>query len=137
MASEQGGLIPLQRGERRRLPNRRQAYAQKVRVGDQSFYFHTGNFEDGSLGEIFLTAARQGSFTRNMMDALAISVSIGLQYGAPLEEYCDQFINSKFEPSGHVEGDPEIPRAASLLDYVFRRLRLDYLEAPNPADGDD
>ena len=115
------------RGQQERLPNRRPSSTYKFRVGGSpSTFLHTGDYPDGRLGEIFITQARIGSFSRGMLDAFGLVCSKALQFGMPLEELCDSFINSRFEPSGAVEGDPQITDASSLLDYVFRRLKEDY-----------
>lgn len=119
-------LVPLQRGEREELPTRRKALTTKAAINGQTFYLQTGEYADGRLGELFLSMHRQGSFQRSMMDAFAIAISKGLQYGVPLEEYVVSFVNTKFDPSGLVLGDSDIKSANSLLDYIFRRLALDY-----------
>lgn len=117
------------RGQQERLPNRRRSETYKFKVGGSpSTFLHTGDFPDGRLGEIFLTQARIGSFSRGMLDAFALVCSKALQFGMPLDELCDSFINSRFEPSGVVEGDTELTEASSLLDYVFRRLKIDYAQ---------
>ena len=128
MNSHQPNLVPLGRGEQERLPNRRRSTTQKVRIGGSaSCYLHMGEYPDGRLGEIFIEIAKQGSFTNGIMDAFATLVSKSLQYGIPLEELCDSFINTNFEPSGAVEGDDTITEARSILDYIFRHLKEAYL----------
>jgi ribonucleoside-diphosphate reductase alpha chain len=116
----------LARPERKRLPMSRPAITTSFQVGDAEGYINAGSYPDDGLGEIFLKTSKQGSTLSGVMDAFAIAVSIGLQYGVPLETYVDKFINTKFEPSG-MTNDPDIRFATSLVDYVFRRLALDYL----------
>ncbi|HEX2050407.1 MAG TPA: vitamin B12-dependent ribonucleotide reductase [Actinomycetota bacterium] len=111
---------------RRRLPKKRTAKTMKFRVADTEGYLTTGEFDDGSLGEIFLKVAKQGSTLAGIMDAFAISISMGLQYGVPLSAYVKQFTNTRFEPSGMTD-DPDFRIATSILDYVFRRLAVEYL----------
>lgn len=119
--------MPL-RGQQESLPNRRKSTTYKFHLGPSpSIYLHTGEYPDGRLGEIFVEAAKQGTFTRGMLDAFALVCSKALQFGMPLEELCDSFIGTHFEPAGPVDGDPDIPEASSLLDYIFRRLKEDYL----------
>jgi ribonucleoside-diphosphate reductase alpha chain len=112
---------------RRRLPKRRAGRTFKFRVADTEGYLTTGEFPDGTVGEIFLKVAKQGSTLAGIMDAFAISISMGLQYGVPLSAYVKQFVNTRFEPSGMTD-DPDFRIATSILDYVFRLLALDYLE---------
>ena len=111
---------------RRRLPMSRPSTTTSFQVGDAEGYITAGSYPDDGLGEIFLKTSKQGSTLSGVMDAFAIAVSIGLQYGVPLETYVSKFINMKFEPSG-MTNDPDIRFASSLVDYVFRRLALDYL----------
>ena len=111
---------------RRRLPLSRPSTTTSFQVGDAEGYITAGSYPDDGLGEIFLKTSKQGSTLSGIMDAFAIAVSIGLQYGVPLETYVSKFINMKFEPSG-MTNDPDIRFASSLVDYVFRRLALDYL----------
>jgi ribonucleoside-diphosphate reductase alpha chain len=111
---------------RRRLPMSRPSTTTSYQVGDAEGYITAGSYPDDGLGEIFLKTSKQGSTLSGVMDAFAIAVSIGLQYGVPLETYVSKFINMKFEPSG-MTNDPDIRFASSLVDYVFRRLALDYL----------
>ena len=113
---------------RRRLPKKRAGRTFKFRVADTEGYLTTGEFPDGTVGEIFLKVAKQGSTLAGIMDAFAISISMGLQYGVPLSAYVKQFVNTRFEPSGMTD-DPDFRIATSILDYVFRLLALDYLEA--------
>jgi len=113
--------------ERHRLPDRRPGYIQKASVGGHKVYLHTGEFEDGSLGEIFIDMHKEGAAFRSVMNNFAIAISIGLQYGVPLEEFVDAFIFTRFEPSGPVKGNETIKFANSILDYIFRELGISYL----------
>ncbi len=112
---------------RRRLPDRRKGYTQKAVVGGHKVYLRTGEYEDGSLGEIFIDMHKEGAAFRSLMNNFAIAISIGLQYGVPLEEFVDAFIFTRFEPAGLVEGNDTLKNATSLLDYVFRELGVSYL----------
>lgn len=112
---------------RRRLPSRRAGYTQKANVGGHKVYLRTGEYEDGNLGEIFLDMHKEGAAFRSLMNSFAISVSLGLQYGVPLEEYVDAFIFTRFEPNGAVQGNNRIKMSTSILDYVFRELAITYL----------
>ena len=116
----------LARPVRRRLPRSRPSITTKFEVGDSEGYITAGSYPDDGIGEIFLKTSKQGSTLSGVMDAFSIAISIGLQYGVPLETYVSKFINMKFEPSG-MTNDPDIRFASSLVDYVFRRLALDYL----------
>jgi ribonucleoside-diphosphate reductase alpha chain len=113
--------------ERRRLPERRKGYIQKATVGGHKVYLHTGEYDDGELGEIFIDLHKEGAAFRSLMNNFAISISIGLQYGVPLEEYCDAFLFTRFEPAGEVKGNETIRHATSILDYIFRELAVSYL----------
>ncbi len=113
--------------ERTRLPDRRKGYIQKAVVGGHKVYLHTGEYEDGRLGEIFVDMHKEGAAFRSLMNNFAIAVSIGLQYGVPLEEYVDAFIFTRFEPNGFVQGNDRIRSATSLVDYIFRELAVSYL----------
>ena len=115
------------RSERDRLPARRKSYTQKAVVGDHKVYLHTGEYEDGSLGEIFIDMHKEGAAFRSMMNNFAIAVSIGLQYGVPLREFVDAFTFTRFEPSGIVRENASIRHATSILDYIFRELAISYL----------
>ena len=119
--------IGLLRGERVSLPSRRNGFAQKARVGGHTIYLHTGQFEDGSLGELFISMSKDGAAFRSLMNCFAIAVSIGLQHGVPLEAYVDSFLFTKFEPNGMVTGNDRIQMATSIIDYVFRELAVTYL----------
>ena len=113
--------------ERRRLPNRRKGYTQKAIVGGHKVYLRTGEYEDGKLGEIFIDMHKEGAAFRSLMNNFAIAISIGLQYGVPLEEYVEAFTFTRFEPSGMVEGNDAIKMATSVLDYIFREVAVSYL----------
>jgi len=116
------------RPERRELPHRRKGYTQKARVGGHKIYLRTGEYEDGALAEIFIDMHKEGSAFRSLMDCFAIAISLGLQYGVPLERFVDQFTFTRFEPSGVVEGNDAIKMATSILDYIFRELAISYLD---------
>jgi ribonucleoside-diphosphate reductase alpha chain len=113
--------------EREKLPNRRTGYTQKAMVGGHKVYLRTGEFTDGRLGEIFIDMHKEGAAFRAMMNNFAIAISLGLQYGVPLEEYVDAFTFTKFEPAGFVQGNDAIKNATSILDYIFRELAISYL----------
>ncbi len=113
---------------RRKLPGRRNGYTQKVKIGGHSFYLRTGEYEDGQLGEIFLDINKEGTLLRSMMNCFAIAVSLGLQYGVPLEEYIDVFTFTRFEPNGLVIGHDYIKRSTSMIDFMFRELAINYLD---------
>ena len=113
--------------KRRRLPHRRKGYTQKAVVGGHKVYLRTGEYEDGLLGEIFIDMHKEGAAFRSLMNNFAIAISIGLQYGVPLEEYVEAFTFTRFEPSGMVEGNDTIKMATSVLDYIFRELAISYL----------
>lgn len=113
---------------RRKLPDRRKGYIQKAAVGGHKVYLHTGEYEDGEIGEIFIDMHKEGAAFRSLMNNFAISVSIGLQYGVPLDEFVDAFVYTRFEPSGAVTGNDSIRSATSILDYVFRELGVSYLD---------
>ncbi|MFT5182184.1 MAG: ribonucleoside-diphosphate reductase alpha chain [Alphaproteobacteria bacterium] len=112
---------------RKRLPDRRKGYTQKAIVGGHKVYLRTGEYDDGSLGEIFLDMHKEGAAFRSLMNNFAIAVSIGLQYGVPLEEFVDAYTFTRFEPSGPVEGNDAIKMASSILDYVFREVAISYM----------
>jgi ribonucleoside-diphosphate reductase alpha chain len=112
---------------RRRLPDRRAGYTQKARIGNHKIYLRTGEYEDGTLGEIFLDMHKEGAAFRSMTNCFAIAVSIGLQYGVPLEEFLDAFLFTRFEPNGVVQGNPHIKMTTSIIDYIFRELAITYL----------
>jgi len=112
---------------RRKLPDRRKGYIQKAAVGGHKVYLHTGEYDDGELGEIFIDMHKEGAAFRSVMNNFAIAISIGLQYGVPLEEFVDAFVFTRFEPAGPVTGNDTIRSATSILDYVFRELGVSYL----------
>ena len=112
---------------REKLPGRRKGYTQKAVVGGHKVYLRTGEYDDGRLGEIFIDMHKEGAALRAMMNNFAIAISVGLQYGVPLEEYVDAFTFTKFEPAGMVQGNESIKNATSILDYVFRELAVSYL----------
>ena len=114
--------------EREKMPERRKGYTQKAIVGGHKVYLRTGEYTDGSLGEIFIDMHKEGAGFRAMMNNFAIAVSVGLQYGVPLEEFVDAFTFTKFEPSGMVQGNDSIKNATSILDYIFRELAVSYLD---------
>jgi ribonucleoside-diphosphate reductase alpha chain len=113
--------------EREKMPNRRTGYTQKAIIGGHKVYLHTGEYKDGRLGEIFIDMHKEGAAFRAMMNNFAIAVSLGLQYGVPLEEYVEAFTFTRFEPAGFVSGNQSIKNATSILDYVFRELAISYL----------
>jgi len=113
--------------QRRKLPDRRKGYIQKATVGGHKVYLHTGEFEDGELGEIFIDMHKEGASFRSLMNNFAIAISIGLQYGVPLEEFVDAYLFTRFEPAGDVDGNDSITHATSILDYLFRELAVSYL----------
>jgi ribonucleoside-diphosphate reductase alpha chain len=132
------------KAHREKLPERRKGYTQKAIVGGHKVYLRTGEYKDGSLGEIFIDMHKEGAGFRAMMNNFAIAVSVGLQYGVPLEEFVDAFTFTKFEPSGMVQGNDSIKNATSILDYIFRELAVSYLDrtdlahvAPEGASFDD
>ncbi len=119
--------LKLKSNSRFKMPDRRKGYIQKAQIGDHKVYLHTGEYDDGKIGEIFIDTNKEGELVKAMMNNFAIAISLGLQYGVPLEEYVDAFIDTKFEPSGNVEGNDRILSASSILDYVFRELAISYL----------
>ena len=121
---------------RRKLPTRRKGYTQKAIVGGHKLYLRTGEYEDGALGEIFIDMHKEGAAFRSLMNSFAIAVSIGLQYGVPLEEFVEAFSFTRFEPSGVVQGNDTIKMATSVLDYIFRELAVSYLERTDLANVD-
>ena len=114
--------------ERERMPDRRKGYTQKAVVGGHKIYLRTGEYDDGKLGEIFIDMHKEGAALRSLLNNFAIAVSLGLQYGVPLDEYVDAFTFTRFEPAGPVQGNDSIKYATSILDYVFRELAVSYLE---------
>ena len=118
-ASERGG-------KRFGMPDRRKGYIQKATIGDHKVYLHTGEYEDGKIGEIFIDTSKEGELVKALMNNFAIAVSLGLQYGVPLDEFISAFVDTKFEPSGKVHGNDRILSASSILDYIFRELAISY-----------
>ena len=116
------------RGIRKPLPNRRKGYTQKAKIGGHSIFIRTGEYEDGSLGEIFFDMYKEGAAFRSLLNSFAIAVSLGLQYGVPLEEYVDAFTFSRFEPNGVVQGHDYVKMSTSVIDYIFRDLAISYLK---------
>ena len=121
------GLPASPRGVRKALPNRRAGYTQKAHLAGHSIFVRTGEYEDGSLGEIFLDMHKEGAAFRSILNSFAIAVSLGLQYGVPLEEYVDAFTFTRFEPNGMVQGHDYIKMSTSVLDFIFRDLAISYL----------
>ncbi|MGD9615250.1 MAG: vitamin B12-dependent ribonucleotide reductase [Alphaproteobacteria bacterium] len=115
------------KAERERLPNRRRGYTQKATVGGHKVYLRTGEYNDGRLAEVFIDMHKEGSAFRSLMNNFAIAISLGLQYGVPLEEYVEAFTFTRFEPSGIVQGNDTIKMATSIIDYIFRELAISYL----------
>ncbi len=118
----------IRHGERRRLPSRRKGYTQKATVSGHKVYLRTGEYDDGKLAEVFIDMHKEGSAFRSLMNNFAIAISIGLQYGVPLEEFVEAFTFTRFEPSGIVDGNDAIKMATSILDYIFRELAISYLD---------
>ena len=114
--------------ERERMPDRRKGYTQKAVVGGHKVYLRTGEYDDGRLGEIFIDMHKEGAALRSLLNNFAIAVSLGLQYGVPLDEYVDAFTFTRFEPAGPVQGNDSIKYATSIFDYVFRELAVSYME---------
>ena len=113
--------------DRSKMPDRRKGYIQKVSIGDHKIYLHTGEYDDGKIGEIFVDMNKEGELVKALMNNFAIAISLGLQYGVPLDEFVDAFIKTKFEPSGEITGNDRILSASSILDYIFRELAISYL----------
>jgi ribonucleoside-diphosphate reductase alpha chain len=121
-----GSLRP--NGSRVRLPQKRRGFTQEARVGGHKVFLRTGEYEDGSLGEIFIDMHKEGAAFRSLMNCFAMAVSVGLQYGVPLETYVEQFTFTRFEPHGVVSGHPNIKFSTSIVDYIFRVLGVEYLK---------
>ena len=113
-------------GKRFSMPDRRKGYIQKATIGDHKVYLHTGEYEDGKIGEIFIDTSKEGELVKALMNNFAIAISLGLQYGVPLDEFINAFVGTKFEPSGKVYGNDRILSASSILDYIFRELAISY-----------
>tara|TARA_B110001454_G_C12635319_1_gene398808 strand:+ start:88 stop:933 length:846 start_codon:yes stop_codon:yes gene_type:complete len=109
------------------MPDRRKGYIQKVTIGNHKIYLHTGEYDDGRIGEIFIDTNKEGELVKAIMNNFAIAISLGLQYGVPLDEFVSAYVSTKFEPSGKVEGNDRILSATSILDYIFRELAISYL----------
>ena len=109
------------------MPDRRKGYIQKATIGNHKVYLHTGEYEDGKIGEIFIDTSKEGELVKALMNNFAIAVSLGLQYGVPLDEFVNAYVDTKFEPSGKVSGNDRILSASSILDYIFRELAISYL----------
>jgi len=114
-------------GKRFSMPDRRKGYIQKVSIGNHKVYLHTGEYEDGKIGEIFIDTSKEGELVKALMNNFAIAISLGLQYGVPLDEFVNAYVDTKFEPSGKVTGNDRILSASSILDYIFRELAISYL----------
>ena len=121
------------------MPDRRKGYIQKATIGDHKVYLHTGEYQDGKIGEIFIDTSKEGELVKALMNNFAIAISLGLQYGVPLDEFVSAYVDTKFEPSGKVYGNDRILSASSILDYIFRELAISYLNredlAHTPAIG--
>jgi ribonucleoside-diphosphate reductase alpha chain len=113
-------------GKRFSMPDRRKGYIQKATIGDHKVYLHTGEYEDGKIGEIFIDTSKEGELVKALMNNFAIAISLGLQYGVPLNEFINAYVDTKFEPSGKVHGNDRILSASSMLDYIFRELAISY-----------
>jgi ribonucleoside-diphosphate reductase alpha chain len=113
--------------KRRRLPDRRTGYTQKAKINGQSVYIRTGEYDNGQIGEIFIDMHREGASFRSLLNCFAISISLGMQHGVPLEEFVDAFVFTRFEPSGIVTGNEKIKMGTSVIDYIFRELAVTYL----------
>ena len=109
------------------MPDRRKGYIQKATIGNHKVYLHTGEYEDGKIGEIFIDTSKEGELVKALMNNFAIAISLGLQYGVPLDEFVSAYVDTKFEPSGKVFGNDRILSATSILDYIFRELAISYL----------
>jgi len=108
------------------MPDRRKGYIQKATIGNHKIYLHTGEYEDGKIGEIFIDTSKEGELVKALMNNFAIAISLGLQYGVPLDEFINAYVGTKFEPSGKVHGNDRILSATSMLDYIFRELAISY-----------
>ena len=121
------GNIKENMGKRFSMPDRRKGYIQKASIGNHKVYLHTGEYEDGKIGEIFIDTSKEGELVKALMNNFAIAISLGLQYGVPLDEFVNAYVDTKFEPSGKVFGNDRILGATSILDYIFRELAISYL----------
>src|SRR5690606_12917613 len=142
VAAAEPQIVYVERPKRRPLPAKRRGFTQEGRVAGHKIYLRTGEYEDGTLGEIFIDMHKEGAAFRSLMNCFAIAISKGLQYGVPLEEFVDTFTFQRFEPQGMVEGHPYIKMATSIIDYVFRVLgyeylgRTDFVQVQPPIHGD-
>ena len=131
LSEKENEKINLQANEksypRTKMPDRRKGYIQKVTIGNHKLYLHTGEYNDGKLGEIFIDTSKEGELVKALMNNFAIAISLGLQYGVPLEEFVNAYVETKFEPSGKIDGNDRILSASSILDYIFRELAISYL----------
>ena len=121
------GTVKENLGKRFSMPDRRKGYIQKASIGNHKVYLHTGEYEDGKIGEIFIDTSKEGELVKALMNNFAIAISLGLQYGVPLDEFINAYVDTKFEPSGKVYGNDRILSATSILDYIFRELAISYL----------
>lgn len=121
------GNVKENLGKRFSMPDRRKGYIQKASISNHKIYLHTGEYEDGKIGEIFIDTSKEGELVKALMNNFAIAVSLGLQYGVPLDEFVNAYVDTKFEPSGKVYGNDRILSATSILDYIFRELSISYL----------
>jgi len=121
------GNVKENLGKRFSMPDRRKGYIQKASIGNHKVYLHTGEYEDGKIGEIFIDTSKEGELVKALMNNFAIAISLGLQYGVPLDEFINAYVDTKFEPSGKVYGNDRILSATSILDYIFRELAISYL----------
>ncbi len=126
-ANIKDNLISDKSNKRYSMPDRRKGYIQKVTIGNHKIYLHTGEYDDGKIGEIFIDTSKEGELVKAIMNNFAIAISLGLQYGVPLDEFVSAYVSTKFEPSGKVEGNDRILSATSILDYIFRELAISYL----------
>jgi len=126
--TNQGFVKKLNDGVSKRfsMPDRRKGYIQKATIGNHKVYLHTGEYEDGKIGEIFIDTSKEGELVKALMNNFAIAISLGLQYGVPLDEFVSAYVGTKFEPSGKIEGNDRILSASSILDYIFRELAISY-----------
>ena len=125
--NETPSLVARKSNTRFSMPDRRKGYIQKATIEEHKIYLHTGEYDDGRIGEIFIDTNKEGELVKALMNNFAIAISLGLQYGVPLEEFVDAYIETKFEPSGKVGGNDRILSASSILDYIFRELAISYL----------
>ena len=123
---ESTNSLKIKNHARFKMPDRRKGYIQKAQIGDHKVYLHTGEYDDGKIGEIFIDTNKEGELVKAMMNNFAIAISLGLQYGVPLDEFISAYVDTKFEPSGKVHGNDRIMSASSILDYIFRELAISY-----------